>query len=150
MMLAALACSGCTHRQLTRNTALTATTVNSIEYRMVLDNIAMMSCEPGNLPSHVRLADGTVQISNQAGFGDAGGFSALRGTGFGFEQWGAGRIDESQRTVGHGRGRRSDSGLRATNHLSQGFGPATARRAELHHRREEIAREKCAWKIGLW
>ncbi|MGE0537838.1 MAG: hypothetical protein AB7O68_22930 [Pirellulales bacterium] len=88
IVLAVHSGAGCTHRQLVRNTALTATTVNSIQYRMVLDNLAMMSCEPANLPSHVRLADGTVQISNEAGFGESGGFSALKGLGFGFEQWG--------------------------------------------------------------
>ncbi len=86
-LMAVFTC-GCTHRQLSRNTALTATTVNTIQYRMVLDNIALFACEPATLPAHVRLADGTVQISNQAGFGESGGFSALQGTGFGFEQWG--------------------------------------------------------------
>lgn len=80
--------TGCAHRQLERNTALAATTVNNIQYRMVLDNIAMMSCEPANLPSHVRLADGTVQISNQAGIGESGGFSLLSGSRFAFEQFG--------------------------------------------------------------
>ena len=85
-----LVCCGCTHHQLTRNTALTATTVNSIQYRMVLDNIAMFSCQPGSLPAHVRLADGTVQISNQLSFGEAGGFSVLDGGPFTIEQWGPG------------------------------------------------------------
>lgn len=80
--------SGCTHKQLTRNTALTATTVNSIQYQMVVDNLAAISCDPGTLPSHVRLADGTVQISNQAGMGESGGFTTFSGTKFGIEQFG--------------------------------------------------------------
>jgi len=80
--------SGCVHRQLERNTALAATTVGNIQYRMVLDNIAMMSCDPANLPSHVRLADGTVQISNQASIGEPGGFTFLSGSNFGIERLG--------------------------------------------------------------
>lgn len=87
-LLAAAALSGCTHLQLTRNTAMTATTVTSIQYRMVLDNIATMACEPGALPAHVRLADGTVQISNQVGFGQSGGFTWFRGGDFGIERYG--------------------------------------------------------------
>ncbi len=81
---------GCTHHQLSRNTALTATTVNAIEYRMVLDNLAMFSCQAASLPAHVRLADGTVQISNEVGFGEAGGYSLLQNGRFSFEQWGPG------------------------------------------------------------
>lgn len=88
-VLLALGC-GCTHHQLSRNTALTATTVNSIQYRMVLDNLAMFSCQPASLPAHVRLADGTVQISNQLSFGEAGGFSILENGPFTIEQWGPG------------------------------------------------------------
>lgn len=79
---------GCTHHQLTKHTALTATTVNSIQYQMVLDNIAMFSCQPESMPGHVRLADGTVQISNQTGIGESGGFTWLPGNGFGIEQLG--------------------------------------------------------------
>ena len=60
---------------------------NSIQYRMVLDNIAMFSCQPGSLPAHVRLADGTVQSSNQLSFGEAGGFSVLDGGPLKIEQW---------------------------------------------------------------
>ncbi len=79
---------GCTHRQLTKHTALTATTVNSIQYRMVLDNIAMFSCQPEAMPGHVRLADGTVQISNQTGIGESGGFTWPLDNGLGIEQFG--------------------------------------------------------------
>ena len=88
LAIALLGCGGCTHRQLARNTALTATTVNTIQYRMVLDNLALFSCQPGSLPAHVRLADGTVQISNQAGFGESGGFTAFDGMPFGIDRWG--------------------------------------------------------------
>jgi hypothetical protein len=82
--------TACAHRQLAKNTALTATTINTIYYRMVLDNVAMMSCHPEALPAHLRLGDGTVQISNQLSFGEAGGFSTLDHTRFGFQQWGPG------------------------------------------------------------
>jgi hypothetical protein len=80
--------AGCTHRQLAKHTALTATTVNSIQYQMVLDNLALFSCQPEALPAHVRLADGTVQISNEAGIGESGGFTWLPGAGFGIERLG--------------------------------------------------------------
>jgi hypothetical protein len=88
LVMAIAICAGCAHHQLERNTALAATTVSNIQYRMVLDNIAMMSCDSANLPSHVRLADGTVQISNNAGIGEAGGFTWLGGSSLGIERLG--------------------------------------------------------------
>jgi hypothetical protein len=79
---------GCTHRQLERSTALTANTVMSIHHQMVLDNMAKLTCHPEGLPSHVRLADGTVQVSDEAGWGESGGFTEFGGALFGIEQWG--------------------------------------------------------------
>lgn len=83
-----LLASGCTHRQLARNTALTATTVTTIQYRMVLDNLAALSCQPGTLPAHVRLQDGTVQLTNESGFGNGGGLTTFGGSELGIDSVG--------------------------------------------------------------
>lgn len=82
--------AGCTHCQLSRSTVRTASTINAIEYQMVLDNLALFSCNPAALPWHVRLADGTVQISDKATWGQSGGFTTFGGSRFGIEQWGPG------------------------------------------------------------
>ena len=110
----ALLAGGCTHRQLARSTALTAGTVVDIQYETVLNNLARMSCNPGDLPSHIDLADGVVQVSDEASFGRAGGFDALDVSGAGgfgidrygpaagrqiSEQWGADATTDPQRLV---------------------------------------------------
>lgn len=80
---------GCAHRQLGRSTILTASSINPIEYGMVLDNIAMFTCEPETLPWHVRLGDGTVQIQDWAGIGQqGGGFTTFNGVRFGINNYG--------------------------------------------------------------
>jgi hypothetical protein len=58
-----------------------------IEYRMILDNLARASAQPDSLPWHVRIQDGTVQVGDEGGFGQAGGFTGLGGN-FGVEQFG--------------------------------------------------------------
>ena len=113
LLSAALAAGGCTHRALTRNTVFTAGTVVEIQYETVLNNLARMSCNPADLPSHIDLADGVVQVSDEASFGRAGGFDSLAGGGGGFgidrfgpaagrqisEQWGADATTDPQRLV---------------------------------------------------
>jgi hypothetical protein len=59
-----------------------------IQYRSVLANLALMSQHPEALPNHVHLADGVVQVNDRAGFGQAGGFDAGAGAGFGIDQFG--------------------------------------------------------------
>jgi hypothetical protein len=97
LMLAVLACCGCTHRQLSRSVVHQASTVMTIEYQMVLDNIAMFSYNPGVLPSHIRINDGTVQVNDEGGMPELGvqwggtpgftrGIRAVRSV---TEQWGA-------------------------------------------------------------
>jgi hypothetical protein len=105
--LAGVAFSGCTHRQLTRNTVLTASTVMEIQYRIVLANLAMLSVHPEALPSHIEIDDGVIQISDGVGVGDAGGFTSYPSFGierFGpsgsrqvSEQWGADATLDPQR-----------------------------------------------------
>src|SRR4051794_5955952 len=79
--------TGCTHHQLTRSTVLATTTVMDIQYRTVLTNLAMLSCHPEALPSHIDLEDGVVQINDEAAFGTSGGFTST-GTRFGIERYG--------------------------------------------------------------
>ncbi|MFH5805649.1 hypothetical protein [Alienimonas sp. DA493] len=106
--------TGCTHRQLVESTTLTAGTVVDIQYRTVLNNLARMHRNPCDLPSHIDLADGVVQVSDEASFGRAGGFdwADVPGAGgFGIdrygpafgrqvsEQWGADATTDPQRLV---------------------------------------------------
>jgi hypothetical protein len=104
------ALSGCTHRQLTRSTVLATGTVMDIQYRTVLNNLALLSCHPEALPSHIDLTDGVVQVSDEAGLTD-GGFSTVDGVlaleRFGptgtrsvSEQWGTEAIIDPQRLTG--------------------------------------------------
>ena len=113
ILAATAGAAGCTHRQLARSTVFTAGTVVDIQYRTVLNNLARMSANPADLPSHIDLADGVVQISDEASFGRAGGFDSLAGGGGGFgidrfgpalgrqvsEQWGADATTDPQRLV---------------------------------------------------
>jgi hypothetical protein len=80
--------TSCTHHQLTQSTVLTTSTVTDIQYRIVLMNLALLSCHPEALPSHIDLAEGVIQVNDEAGFGGAGGFTTFNGTRFGIEQLG--------------------------------------------------------------
>ncbi len=72
LLLAACACAGCTHRQLTRSMLNQASTVMTIEYQMVLDNIAMFTYNPDVLPWAIRINDGTVQVNDEGGMAEFG------------------------------------------------------------------------------
>ena len=63
------AVSGCTHHQLARSTVKTTGTVMDIQYRTVLNNLALLSTHPEALPSHIDLADGVIQVSDEGAFG---------------------------------------------------------------------------------
>ena len=107
--LACVALVGCTHQQLTRSTVATAGTVVDTQYRIILDNLAHISASPESLPSHIDLADGVVQVNDQAAFGTAGGLTMFGGTMLGIdrfgpsatrqitEQWGADATTDPQR-----------------------------------------------------
>lgn len=56
---------GCTHRALRSQTLQTASTLSELQYQMVLDNLAMLSSNPNLLPWHVKLDDGSVQVSDE-------------------------------------------------------------------------------------
>jgi hypothetical protein len=105
------ALAGCTHHQLARSTVLATGTVMDIQYRTVLNNLALLSCHPEALPSHIDLADGVVQVSDEGAFGTGGGFTTA-GTPFGLdqfgpsgsrkvsEQWGTDAITDPRRLTG--------------------------------------------------
>lgn len=105
MVLLVTLASGCTHRQLTKSTVRTASTIMEIEYRMVLDNLAMFTCRPDSLPWHIKLKDGTVQISDEGTF-SADAFTTFGGNRPGLdtfgpefsrdvsEQWGADAVTD--------------------------------------------------------
>lgn len=65
-------CAGCTHVALERRTVKQASTLTDLQYKQVLDNLAMFACNPDALPWHVKLKGGTVQIADQG----SGGFIA--------------------------------------------------------------------------
>src|SRR5262249_52844465 len=71
-LLAAVACTGCTHHQLSRSMINQASTVMTIEYQMVLDNIAMFTYNPNVLPWAIRINDGTVQVNDEGGMAEFG------------------------------------------------------------------------------
>ena len=114
VFLGAVVCAalaGCTHRQLTRSTVLATGTVMDIQYRTVLNNLALLSCHPEALPSHIDLADGVVQVSDEGAFGTGGGFTTTEGRfdlqQFGpsgsrnvSEQWGTDAVTDPQRLTG--------------------------------------------------
>jgi hypothetical protein len=56
---------GCTHLALERRTVNQASTTTDLQYRQVLDNIAMFSCNPNTLPWHLNLQTASVQVSDQ-------------------------------------------------------------------------------------
>lgn len=92
VLVLAVAGAGCTHQQLARSTVLTAGTVMDIQYRMVLTNLAMFSRHPESLPSHMEIDDGVIQISDEIGWGLAGGFTT-------FPQFGTERFGPSGRRL---------------------------------------------------
>jgi hypothetical protein len=103
--------TGCTHHQLSRSTVLATGTVMDIQYRTVLNNLALLSTHPEALPSHIDLADGVVQVSDEGAFGTGGGFTTT-GARFGIdqvgpsgsrsvsEQWGTDAVTDPQRLTG--------------------------------------------------
>ena len=97
-----VATAGCTNQQLVRSTVDTASTTMDIQYQMVLENLARLGQDPGALPSHIRIKDGTVQVSDDVGLynltvptspngGELGGLRAQRTVA---EQWGADAVND--------------------------------------------------------
>jgi hypothetical protein len=58
--------AGCTHLKLERSTIRQAGTLTDLQYKQVLNNLAMFSCNPEALPWHVKVRGGTVQVTDAA------------------------------------------------------------------------------------
>ena len=71
IVLLALALSGCANVQLKKSTIRSASTLTDLQYKQVLDNLAMYCKDPTALPWHVNLQNGAVQVA------DAGTLGAL-------------------------------------------------------------------------
>jgi len=100
--LVVLACCGCTHERLQRRTISQAGTLSDIQYRQVLDNLAMFACNPDSLAWHVRVNGGLVQIADQgswflgANLGGPGNISPNLGVGTNvLHQWNVDPVIES-------------------------------------------------------
>ena len=63
---------GCTHHRLEINTVKQAETVVDLEYRQILDNLAMFCLNPEALPSLVMLKTGASQVGDTGTLGFLG------------------------------------------------------------------------------
>lgn len=74
--------AGCTHLALERRTVNQASTTTDLQYRQVLDNIAMFACNPDALPWHLKLQGASIQVadSGTASLEDAVSGGALPST----------------------------------------------------------------------
>lgn len=64
--------TGCTHTALERRTVKQASTLTDLQYKQVMDNLAMFAGNNDALAWHVKLKGGVVQIADQG----SGGFTA--------------------------------------------------------------------------
>jgi hypothetical protein len=84
---------GCTTLSLERHTLEQNTTLMDIRYRQVLENLALIASNPGNLPSYSNILTGVPQVNDMAQFGSTttwANVSPAKGigsqSGFGSEQ----------------------------------------------------------------
>jgi hypothetical protein len=61
-----LAATGCTQTFLTSNTLRTARSVADLQTQQVLDNLALIACQPEASPSQLNITSGLVQVTDQA------------------------------------------------------------------------------------
>ena len=67
-----LACiSGCTVGRLRQRTINQGSTLPALQYQQVLDNLAQFALQPGSLPWHVSLREGTSQVTDSLSGGAA-------------------------------------------------------------------------------
>ncbi|MBA4062557.1 MAG: hypothetical protein C0501_02400 [Isosphaera sp.] len=57
--------TGCTHTALERRTVKQASTLTDLQYKQVLDNMAMFAGNPEAMPWHVKVKGGLIQIADQ-------------------------------------------------------------------------------------
>ena len=63
--------AGCTATRLRQRTAHFGSTLPDLQYRQVLDNLARFADNPGAMPSHVNLREGTTQVTDSVSGGAA-------------------------------------------------------------------------------
>src|SRR3954470_4402840 len=63
--------AGCTSVRLGQRTVRQGGTLPELQYRQVLDNLALFAANPAALPWHVNLREGTTQVTDSASFGAA-------------------------------------------------------------------------------
>lgn len=66
-LLLTLGISACVSVRLEDHAVRAASTLTDLQYKMVLDNLAMMAANPDRIPWHIKLDGGSVQISDQVG-----------------------------------------------------------------------------------
>ena len=94
---------GCTHSQLRYSSARQGSTLTDIQYRQVLDNIAMFVNNPGALPYFAISGAGSAQVTDTGGLNaltfnwPSGGQASLIGTRAVAEQWGLSPILQPDR-----------------------------------------------------
>ena len=66
LLIGGLVCltSGCTSGRLRQRTINQARTLSGLQYEQVLDNLAQFAANPGALPWHVNLREGTSQVTD--------------------------------------------------------------------------------------
>lgn len=69
--------AGCTHIALERRTVKQAGTLTDLQYKQVLDNLAMFAGNPEAMPWHVKVTGGLVQIADQGDAAFGAGFGAV-------------------------------------------------------------------------
>lgn len=57
--------TGCTHTALERRTVKQASTLTDLQYKQVMDNLAMFAGNPEAMPWHVKIKGGLIQIADQ-------------------------------------------------------------------------------------
>lgn len=66
LAVAAALAGGCTHTFLERSTLRTASSISDFQTQQVLDNLALMACEPDANPWHLNLSSGLIQVTDGA------------------------------------------------------------------------------------
>jgi hypothetical protein len=67
--LVLLVAAGCADLQLRRSTARQASTLTSLQYQQVLNNLAMLHADPTALPALIALKSGTAQVADTGSLG---------------------------------------------------------------------------------
>ena len=71
LIFVSLAASGCTATRLRHRTTHLGATVPDLQYQQVLDNLAQFADNPGALPWHVTIREGTTQVTDSLSGGGA-------------------------------------------------------------------------------